>query len=156
MDIDQTAIELGKRYLTEQHSKIRLVCADVTELERVFAGRVYDVILCAGVLLYLREDTAALAVETMIRHASRLVAILDRAHPLIDNAELTRSEQHEWDSEQMHNIDSMVVRAGGEVVFRHWIGNQGSDGIHFVFSSGRAHGTAVSHGHSKFQSGNSA
>jgi hypothetical protein len=69
--------------------------------------------LC-GVLLYLWEDTAALAVETMIRHTRRVAAILDLAHPEIDNACLIGSEQRKWDAKQIHNIDARVTRAGGK------------------------------------------
>jgi 2-polyprenyl-3-methyl-5-hydroxy-6-metoxy-1,4-benzoquinol methylase len=140
MDIDAAAIELGKKYLTAQGSKIQLICADVSEMERVLDGKVYDVILCPGVLLYLSQDAAAQAIDTMIHHARQIVAIADLGHPEADNAKLQHSEQRKWDAGQMHNIDAMVTRAGGKIIFRQWLGNKDINGqrIHFVFSTGRA------------------
>jgi SAM-dependent methyltransferase len=140
MDIDAAAIELGKKYLTAQRSKVQLICADVSELERVLDGKVYDVILCPGALLNLRQDAAARAIDTTIHHARLIVAIADLGHPQVDNGELQRSERREWDAGHMHNIDAMVTRAGGKIIFRQWLGNQEINGqrIYFVFSAGRA------------------
>jgi SAM-dependent methyltransferase len=145
MDIDAAAIELGKKYLTAQGSKVQLICADVSAMERVLGGKVYDVILCPGVLLYLSQDAAARAIDTMIRHARQIVAILDLGHPEADNAELQRSERRAWDAGHMHNIDAMVTHASGKIIFRQWLGNKEIHGqrIHFVFSTGRAQDAPV-------------
>ncbi len=146
IDIDSTAIEAGKNYLAQRGSKIKLQCADMSDLESVLGERSYDVILCAGVLVYLKEQAAEKVIRTMIRHARYVVAIASVGHPGVDNAALTASEKRDWDAGMIHNIDAMVEKAGGEVLRRRWEGAYEINGqrIHFVFSSGMAALAALS------------
>ncbi len=138
IDIDGTAIEAGKAYLTQQGSKIRLERADMSDLANVLGKKSYDVILCAGVLLYLKQPAAEEVVRTMVGHARYVVAIAGIGHPVCDNALLTASEQRPWDAGMIHNIDAMVEKAGGKVLLRRWEGAREINGqrIHFVFASG--------------------
>ncbi len=140
IDIDGTAIEVGIAYLSEQGSKIRLQRADMSDLENVLGERSYDVILCAGVLLYLKQEAAEEVVRTMLRHTRYVLAIASIGHPEADNATLTVSESRAWDAGMVHNIDAMVEKAGGKVLQRRWEGAREINGqrIHFVFSSGKA------------------
>ena len=139
IDIDGTAIEAGKAYLTQQGSKIRLERADMSDLANVLGEKSYDVILCAGVLLYLKQPAAEEVVRTMVRHARYVVAIAGIGHPERDNTVLTASEQRPWDAGMIHNIDAMVEKAGGKVLQRRWEGAREINGqrIHFVFTSGK-------------------
>lgn len=134
IDIDEYAIEKGKAYLRACASKIRLVCADMADLDHVMDERKYDVILCAGVLMYLHESAAADVVRSMLNHCSGLVAIANPAHPIVDNANLKHSEPRS-DGALIHNIDAMVERVGGTVVYRRWEGSKTFDGqtVYFIF-----------------------
>lgn len=117
VDSDDHAVRSGKAYLRNQQSKCRLFCADTPELDRVMGEKQYDVILCAGGLAYLNEEAAAKVVMAMIRHAKGIVAISGRAHPEVDNAELSRSESRSG-GVLMHNIDAMIQEAGARILFR--------------------------------------
>jgi len=134
IDIDEYAIERGKAYLSARSSKIHLVCADIADLDRVMDGRNYDVILCAGVLMYLDDSAAADVVRSMLNHCNGLVAIANPAHPLVDNSKLNCSEPRS-DGSLIHNIDAMVERAGGTIVFRRWEGSKTFDDqtVYFIF-----------------------
>jgi len=136
IDIDKYAIEKGEAYLRGCASKIRLVCADMVDLDHISGGRKYDVILCAGVLMYVRERAAADVVRSMLNACSGLVAIANPAHPVIDNVKLKHSEPRS-DAALIHNIDAMVEGAGGTIVYRRWEGSKEFDGqtVYFIFCS---------------------
>jgi len=133
IDIDEYAIENGKAYLNACSSKIRLVCSDVTNLDQVVEHK-YDIVLCAGVLMYLNENAAAALVQSMLNHSAGLVVITGLAHPLVDNSQLDHSELRS-DRAFIHNIDSMVNAACGTIVYRKWEGAKtfGGQTAYFVF-----------------------
>ncbi|MGA2682162.1 MAG: class I SAM-dependent methyltransferase [Candidatus Bathyarchaeia archaeon] len=135
IDIDDYALQTGRAYLRAHASKIRLIRADMADLDHVMNGSKYDVILCLGVLMYLREKTAAGVVKSMLNHCSGLVAIADLAHPVLDNATLEHSQVRRLDGAFIHNIDAMVGDAGGTIVYRRWNETKKFDGqrVYFVF-----------------------
>jgi hypothetical protein len=66
------------------------------------------------------------------------------AYPDGDNSELRRSVPRESDQTFVHNIDAMVLRAGGNIAARRWEGSKVVDGntIYFVFATSAAPTTA--------------
>ena len=135
IDIDDQALQKGRAYLLAHSSKIRLIHADMADLDCVMNKSRFDVILCLGVLMYLREKVAACVVKSMLSHCSGLVAITDLAHPNLDNAKLKHSEVRGSDGALIHNIDAMVEDAGGTIVYRRWAGSKNFDAqsLYFVF-----------------------
>ena len=137
MDIDEYAIRTGAEYLERQGSKIKLGQADMEDLGSVMGDRSFDVIICTGVLMYLRADAAGHVVREMLYHTGRVLAITGLAHPEEDNSSLTQSVTRERDASLIHNIDSMVKAAGGEILARRWDGGKIIDGntVYFIFAS---------------------
>ena len=137
IDIDRRAIEQGSAYLSAIGSNVRLKTADLAELDAVLAGRTVDVILCAGVLMYLPEDDAREIVRSILRHTTVVAAFAGLAHPVQDNSTLRTSTVRERDATFIHDIDGMVRDAGGHVERRRWEGPRQVDGntIYFVFAS---------------------
>ncbi len=135
-DVDGHAIRDGSAFLARSGSRIRLHEADVGDLPRVCAGRKFDLFLCAGVLMYLRESDAQVAVTNILRHTGRLAVFAGLAHPDRDNVELDASAMRERDSTFIHNLDRLVADAGGRVVWRRWEGSRivGGNSIYFVFA----------------------
>ena len=136
IDIDRQAIRDGAAYLASIGSRVGVAAADTSELSSILAGRTIDVILCAGVLMYLPEDEARLVVDSILRHTGIVAAFAGLAHPAIDNADLAHSEVRAGDGSFIHNIDAMVQAAGGTVARRRWEGprNVGGNTIYFVFA----------------------
>jgi 2-polyprenyl-3-methyl-5-hydroxy-6-metoxy-1,4-benzoquinol methylase len=134
-DIDETAIEKGKAYFREHGSKIRLIKADMTELDRIMDGSRYDLIFCARVLVYLKELAATNVIRSMLNHCSGLVVIYAIAHPRVDNSNLRHSETRNFDGVFFHNVDAMVKNAGGKTVYRRWEGSKtyNDQTVYFVF-----------------------
>jgi SAM-dependent methyltransferase len=139
IDIDRRAIAEGSAYLAAQRSKVRLHAGDLTILDRVMAGRAFDVVFCAGVLMYVRAETAAAAVATMLARCSGVLALSGPAHPQRDNAELAASEPRANDNSLIHNFDDMVRAAGGRILSRRWEGARLLDGntVYFVIAAPR-------------------
>jgi Methyltransferase domain len=137
VDIDAHAIRSGSEYLTRAGSKVRLQSADMEGLECFLGNRRYDIMLCTGVLMYLKEEEASRVVDIMLRHTDIMLGFSGLAHPDIDNAQLEHSVPRESDQSFIHNIDSMVRKSGGEIVARRWEGAKLVDGhtIYFVFAS---------------------
>jgi len=140
VDIDETAIRQGASYLRSLESIVELHAADMDRLPELLAATRYDLFLCCGVLMYTRSDQAQRIVETMLEHG-RYVAISGLAHPERDNRELTESTVRERDGTFIHNVDELVERAGGRVLYRRWDGAEMIDGntIYFVLAE-RAEG----------------
>ena len=137
LDIDAYAVDRGNRYLREIGSIVQLQTGDVTTLRTHLAGRSVDVILCLGVLLYLPESAAAELVSTIVQHAAVVAVFADVAHPELDNVMLRESTRRKRDSTFVHNIDRMVMRAGGEVVSRRFDPRGGAGGYppYFVLAT---------------------
>jgi len=137
IDIDEYAVRTGTNYLKQLESKILLTWTDMEKLSSVLGNRMFDVIICAGCLMYLCEEAAAGVVDEMLRHTGKLLVLTGLAHPEIDNSQLTHSVTREHDRSFIHNIDAMVEKAGGEIRFRRWEGERIVDGntIYFVFAS---------------------
>ena len=137
IDIDAYAVHSGDQYLRAIGSKVRIVCGDMEQLELMLHDRQFDIMVCAGVLMYLKEPEAAGLVSKMLWNTRQLVAFAGLAHPHVDNAYLSCSEVRQKDQTFIHNIDGMVQRAGGHVIGRVWEGGREVDGqtIYFVFAT---------------------
>jgi len=136
IDIDRYAIASGSEYLKSIGSKVRLMFADMEELSNLMGNKVYDIILCSGTLMYLNEGPAFKIVNVMLDHTKIMLVLTGPAHPGIDNSLLEHSIVRDSDGSFIHNIDSMVKRAGGSVLVRRWEGGKMADGqtIYFVFA----------------------
>ena len=136
IDIDAWAVERGADVLRRMGSRVRLAVGDATALPTLFGTRRYDVIVCAGVLMYLREHDAAAAVAAMLARSRGIVALAGLAHPDVDNARLDAPVTRATDRSLIHNLDALVARAGGRVVHRRWDGGRSVQGntIYFVFA----------------------
>lgn len=129
VDIDRFAVETGNAALRRRDSRVRLHHLDAAELEAFLRGRTYDIVYCAGMLMYMNETEAAQLVATMLRAANKAVAITGVAHPLQDNATMVSHTFRDWDTAFVHNLDAMVVEAGGRILFRRWDGAREVDGL---------------------------
>lgn len=141
IDIDRYAIRAGSDRLAALGSKVRIAAADMGELEALLGARRFDVILCAGVLMYLRQDAAAAVVRTMCAATEGVLVLTGLAHPERDNGDLAESDVRRRDGTFIHNFDAMVRQAGGRVTYRRWEGARLVDGntIYFVFAEPAPH-----------------
>jgi SAM-dependent methyltransferase len=138
-DIDAYAVQRGQAHLRHIGSRVRLNVTDMSSLDRRLGNRMYHVILCAGVLMYLRRDAAEKVVASVLRHTRGVVAFAGLAAPDRDNALLRDSEVRASDGTFVHNIDEMVTRCGGRVAHRRWEGARQIEGnsVYFVFATPR-------------------
>jgi cyclopropane fatty-acyl-phospholipid synthase-like methyltransferase len=136
IDIDHGAVADGSRYLASVGSRIELKAGDMEDLESVIGDRSYDVVFCAGVLLYLNEKRAASVVKSMLERATVMCAFAALANAEFDNRLLEASEHRAWDMSHVHDVDAMVAAAGGRVVARRWEPGtlDGRQTIYFVFA----------------------
>ena len=136
MDIDAYAVARGREVLARAGSRVRLAAGDATQLNGTFSHPAYDVVFCAGVLMYLRERDAREAVAAMLARTRGVLALAGLAHPELDNARLGGSVPRERDRTLIHNLDAMVERAGGRVLRRRWEGARQIEGntVYFVFA----------------------
>jgi 2-polyprenyl-3-methyl-5-hydroxy-6-metoxy-1,4-benzoquinol methylase len=136
IDIDRYAIRSGEEYLRTVGSSVCLRCGDIQQLDDLLEDRVYDLIICTGVLMYLKETEAVATVRAMLSHSRVIVAMAGLAHPAIDNAALEHSEVRERDQTFIHNLDTMVKNSGGNVLARRWEGDRQLEGqtVYFVFA----------------------
>lgn len=136
IDIDKEAVTKGAEYLRKKGSRIQLICDDMRNLNHALGAKIYDVIICTGVLMYLEEKEASRVVEEILRRCRIMVAISGPAHPEVDNCKLERSVVRQHDGSFIHNVDNMVKKLGGVVFARRWEGNRVVDGhtIYFVFA----------------------
>ena len=135
IDIDAYAIEQGRRHLDQLKSRVRLVAGDMVDVPKLVETE-YDLVLCAGVLMYVPDDQALEVMKAMLSHARRYVVLAGLAHPDRDNETLKNAPRRESDQSFIHNLDSLVERAGGRVVWRRWEGARKVDGntIYFLFA----------------------
>jgi SAM-dependent methyltransferase len=136
MDIDAYAVARGREVLARAGSRIHLRVADATAASGTFSHPAYDVVLCAGVLMYLRPADAQQAVAAMLERTDGVLALAGLAHPETDNAHLPASVPRAHDRALVHNLDAMVERAGGRVLRRRWDGARQVAGntVYFVFA----------------------
>ncbi len=136
IDIDDYAVRTGQEYLSSLGSRVSLVCGDIQDLDRLVSQRAYDLILCTGVLMYLKQHDAAELVRTMLARSRIMLAMAGLADPGGDNSVLARSGIRERDHTFIHNLDEMVRGAGGSILARRWEGNRLVDGqsVYFVFA----------------------
>jgi len=136
VDIDRKAVEEGLAYLHTLGSKVRLTRGDMEDLDDMLEGEIYDIMVCAGTLLYLDYEHAEALVERMFRHTGVLVALAGLAYEDCDNRDMEASVSRASDCTFIHNIDAMVASAGGQVVARRWEGGKMVDGntVYFVFA----------------------
>ncbi len=135
IDIDAYAVAEGVAYLGTVKSSVELEVADIDGLESLVGDECFDVITCTGVLQYLEQDAASKAVGTMLRHASKLLALSGPAYPDVDNATLVRSEVRSYDRSLIHNFDRLITENGGRIVARRWAGREvveGKSGVYLV------------------------
>jgi SAM-dependent methyltransferase len=118
LDIDRYAIETGTTHLRSMQSGVKLFHADMAATRDVMGGRIYDVVICCGVLMYVNENTAEEVVRTMLLHAGRVVGIICLAP---DGAPPQRSQPRTSDGAFIHNVEDMIERAGGQLVSSKWI-----------------------------------
>jgi 2-polyprenyl-3-methyl-5-hydroxy-6-metoxy-1,4-benzoquinol methylase len=137
IDIDEYAVRAGQEYLSGIGSKVSLICGDIQDSDELRGERVYDLILCTGVLMYLKEEDAAGLVRTMLSGSPTMLALAGLAHPSVDNANLSCSCIRESDHTFIHNLDEMVKKGGGRILARRWDGNRKVEGqsIYFVFAA---------------------
>jgi len=136
VDIDGYAIEQGRRHLEAAGSRVRLICGDMAHLNDQLDGRIYDIIFCTGVLMYLAQEDAARVMQVMLRSSRVMVALSDPGYAQLDNGLLEHSVIREHDGSRFHNLDAMVKTLGGTVLFRRWEGHRLVDGqrMYFVFA----------------------
>jgi len=136
IDIDDYAVRTGREYLSSLGSRVSLVCGDIQDLDRLISQRAYDLILCTGVLMYLKQHDAAELVRNMLSRSRIMLAMAGLAHPQGDNSVLACSDIRERDQTFIHNLDEMVRGAGGSILARRWEGNRLVDGqsVYFVFA----------------------
>lgn len=132
IDIDCTAVKKGRAYLEQNNSIVYVHCANMEHLDKVLNDRSFDMFLCAGVLMYLNRDSAEKVVASMLSHAKRFIVITGRACTTKDNSLLDDSITHE-DGTQIHNLDAMVAKFGGQVQFRRWEGRRMYNGYDVYF-----------------------
>jgi SAM-dependent methyltransferase len=118
IDIEEYASRAGTEYLRAVGSKVSLRWGDMRQLDELVGQRVYDVILCTGTLLYLKEAAAAAVIRMMLSHSRIMVALAGLAHPAVDNAHVIHSGVRSRDATVIHNFDQMVKAAGGRVLAR--------------------------------------
>ena len=138
VDIDRHATASGSAYLSQVGSKIRLLCGDLEELDRLLEKQTFDFSFAAGSLSYLNQADTQNAVWAILSHTDKLAAFIGLAHPHGPNDELPASVfRDQLGSMWTHNFGDMVEAKGWEVVSTRWKPPSGSDsqGLYSVFAS---------------------
>ncbi len=137
IDIDAYAIEEGSSYLQAHDSKIELTCLDMEQISSYLNNKYYDVVFCAGTLIYLEQDKAEDLIQNLLQHTKKLLVVTGLASSENDNCNLTQSIVRKRDGSFIHNIDAMVKQKNGNIVFRRWQGEKklGGNSIYFVFAT---------------------
>ena len=126
LDIDSYAVETGMAHLHSLQSAVKLFLADMAATEGVMGSRMYDVVICCGVLMYVNENTAAQVIRTMLHHAGHLVGLICLAPTGHRHSPGRHSETRVSDGAFIHDVDGMIHRAGGRVLSSKWIGSSTS------------------------------
>lgn len=138
VDIDRYAIEFGRAYLSQAGSKIRLVCGDLEELERLLEKKSFDFSYVAGSLSYLDHDDTQSAVRKILEHTDKLAAFIGLACSDRPNSELEESIfRDDLGSMWTHNFGAMIEAEGWEIVSKRWKSPSESDsqGLYSIFAS---------------------
>lgn len=137
-DVDRAALARGRRYLAGVGSRVRLVDGDLRSPPIEGRGE-FDLVVCAGVLMYFPELAARVVVARLLGQARQLLVLSAPACQEGDNlglqGSLTRAH-----ATFVHNLDAMVTAAGGAVVGRRWQGAErlGGQTVYFVLARGVA------------------
>lgn len=136
IDIDKQAISEGKKHLEQIGSRVQLKLTDMETLHHEIGDTQFDIIFCLGVLMYLREENARMVVKYMLKHTRKLLVLSGLAHPITDNQYLIKADTRSRDMTFIHNIDEMVINAGGRILFRRWDGDKllDNNSIYFIFA----------------------
>jgi SAM-dependent methyltransferase len=136
LDIDQYAIGAGMAHLRSLNSRVKLFTADMTAVAQIMGDQAYDVVLCCGVLMYVREDIAEQTIRAMLSRAHRLMGIICLAHPKSKGSTSNVSVARFHDGAFMHNVHRMIVRSGGRIVCSRWVGTEvsGSSPSHAILA----------------------
>lgn len=138
VDIDRHATASGSKYLSQVGSKIRLLCGDLEELDRLLNKQTFDFSFAAGSLSYLNQADTQNAVWTILNHTDKLAAFIGLAYPDGPNDELPASVfREQLGSMWTHNFGEMVKASGWEIISTRWKPPSGSDtqGLYSVFAS---------------------
>lgn len=138
VDIDGRAIEKGAHFLSTVGSRVRLINGDMEELDRIIDQGAFDFVYAAGVLSYLDEPAASNVVFAMLKHTNKVLALVGLCSKSLDNRELNHSVMsNDHNNQWIHNFDTMIENAGGNVIGRRWEGNREakSQALYFVFAT---------------------
>jgi SAM-dependent methyltransferase len=132
IDIDAHAIRAGAAHLNGLGSKIQLFAADLESADRIIGDRVYDVTLCCGVLMYLSEAIAEKVIRTMLMHACNVIGLI--CIPFQDRQAC--SPVRALDGAFVHNVGTMINRAGGHVISSTLVGaeTEGVNPSHLILA----------------------
>lgn len=136
VDVDEQAIENGKKALANMGSEVSLYACDLETMSRSIGDKKFDIVFASGVLLYFDEDTATSVIEKLVARTNKVLIITGLAHPDSDNNLLQDSIVRRSDGTWIHNIDRMLRSAGAEVLARRWEGERIVDGntIYFLYA----------------------
>lgn len=137
-DVDRAALARGRRYLSVAGSRARLIAGDI-RCPPPEARGCFDLVFCAGVLMYLPEAQARAVVARLLGQARRLLVLSGPAWFPADNRTLAASIRRS-DATFVHNLDAMAAAAAGQVLRRRWHGDQrlGGQSIYFVLARAAA------------------
>jgi SAM-dependent methyltransferase len=135
LDIDAYAVTAGSAHLAAWRSRVRLIRADLETAAGAMGDRIYDLVLCCGVLMYVNEDTAFAVIRTMMNRA-RLAGLICLAPPDCNGIPARRSTTRATDGVYYHDVHRMVEDAGGHVVSSHRVGTEisGSSPSHVILA----------------------
>lgn len=119
LDIDQHAIRAGAAHLATLRSRVRLFAADMLAADRIMGARMYDLVLCCGVLMYVNAASAQAVIRSMLAHASRLIGLICLAAP-----DSTVSAVRGSDGAFVHHVEHMIRSAGGRLVSSERVGSE--------------------------------
>lgn len=137
LDIDRPATEAGTAYLSKAGSKVRLLCGDLEDLDRLLGEERFDFAFAAGSLSYLNETDAGAVVGSLLGRTNELVALVGLANPDRPNGELDGSVfRDEFGKMWTHDFAGMVESRGWRVVTTRWEPPVAGDpqGLYFVFA----------------------
>lgn len=136
IDIDGAALDDGRSYLARVGSRTELMEGNAAHLDDLFGDATFDVVFACGVVPYFEERSATALVEACLRHTSRVFCVNGHADSQVDNRELASSRPRHQDHSFVHNLDRMILAAGGRILTRRWGGAEqiGGNSVYFVIA----------------------